>query len=640
MNAPPNLNPGGPQGGDDNTKNMLIAMVLMMAILFAWEFFFNRPRLAEIQKERAAQAELQKQQQAPQAGAGGASGEAIAPAAPRDRGAVVASAPRLVFDTPSLDGTINLEGARFDDLSLKQYRQRVERDSPEVTLLTPQGAPHHLDAFFGWEDAATGTTSVGAGARWTAPEGARLTPTTPVTLTHETEDGLRYTRTISVDERYVFTIADTVTNTGAAARTLRPFGSVRRTGYPDDFVPNQIVHQGMVGVFGERMLLKEARYQKALTHANDKAEGKKQGDTRIEQADSKGGWLGFSDHYWLTALLPAQSETITAWYDSNPAAQGVTDRRKDAASVNFRAAYRGSPRDIAPGASATYTQHFYAGAKRVDQLRKYQAELQLPDFDKAVDWGNFWFLTRPFFAMLEYFGKLLGNFGLAIMATTVVIKILMFPLVYQSYKTFSKMKKVQPKMKEIQERYAADKQRQQQEMIKLYQTEKLNPVAGCIPILFQIPIFYALYKVLTVTIEMRHAPFFGWIQDLSAKDPTSWANLFGIIPFDPGFLTSIPILGAVFAVGIWPILYGVTMWALYSLQPPAGDPVQVAVFKFLPILFVFLFAGFAAGLVIYWTWSNLLSIIQQYVIMRRDGVETEFDKWIAKITGKAPAAAK
>lgn len=624
------MTPAGPPGSD-NSRNLILAVVVSMLILFAYEFFIagpqQRARLAE-ERAKAQITQSQKTAAAPEK-----------PAAPVivSREAALARTARVPFATDSIDGSINLEGARFDDLSMRKYFDAVGSKT-EVTLLKPQDVRGAFDAFFGWED-ASGAAPVSARTAWTAPDGARLAIGSPVTLSTTTEDGLAITRTIAVDDKYVFTITDVVKNEGAAERTLRPFATVRRTGLPPDFIPNQIVHQGMLGVFGPKLLLNESTYQKAQKHAKDKAQGKRLEDERLIAARGEGGWLGFSDHYWLAALVPPQKsataagETIDAWFDARPG-----DAAAAAETDNFRAAYRGAPRAVQPGQSITYTQHFFAGPKKVSVLTDYQTSLNIPSFDKAVDWGFLWFLTRPIFWLLDHFGAWFGNFGLAILGVTVVVKLLLFPLVNRSYEAMSKLKLLQPKMKELQDRYAKDPQRQQQEMIKLYQTEKVNPVAGCLPILAQIPIFYALYKTLTVTIEMRHAPFFGWIHDLSAKDPTAWVNLFGLLPFDAGIVTNIPLIGALFAVGIWPILYGITMWGVQSLSPPAPDPVQRQIFAVLPIVFVFLFASFAAGLVIYWTWSNALSILQQYVIMRRNGVDTEFDKILRKIRGQPSGA--
>ncbi|MEZ5958765.1 MAG: membrane protein insertase YidC, partial [Hyphomonadaceae bacterium] len=402
------------------------------------------------------------------------------------------------------------------------------------------------------------------------------------------------------------------------------FGTVRRDGMPEGFRNSAIVHQGLIGAFGPNNRLEQRTFKAADNHARDRGRGRKGEDERIIEAQGTGGWLGITDHYWLAAIIPDQNERISAYFDGR-----TVDGRND-----YLASYRGSWREVPAGGEISYTQRFFAGAKRYELLRDYQSGsaetgggAPIPRFDDAIDWGNFWFLTRPFFAMLHYFGQLFAgwgivfNFGLAILASTVVIKAIMFPLVYQSFKAMAKMRGLQPKMKEIQDRYAADKQRQQQEILKLYQTEKINPVAGCVPILLQIPVFFALYKTLTVTIEMRHEPFVGWVHDLSAQDPTSLFNLFGLLPFAvPAFLM----------IGLWPILYGVSMWALQALSPPPADPMQAQIFRFLPILFTVMFAAFPAGLVIYWTWSNTLSILQQYVIMRRQGVETQLDKFLAK----------
>lgn len=617
---------GGPEPKD--TRNMFLAIGLSLAIFLGFEFFYNAPLREREMAERAqieevrAQAEAQRQAE---------SGEAATPAAPtgpvtREQ-AIASEGARVVIDTPLLDGAIALNGARFDDLSLARYFRQLDPASGEVTLLSPINSQYGHDAFFGWEAQAAGDTSTLAGADtpWTVAEGATLTPQTPLTLTTTSASGVSITRTISVDEHYMFTITDVVRNASGSAIEVRPFGTVRRQGMPEDYRQNPIVHQGLIGVFGDSY--KQTSFQNADKHARDKARGRNGADQRIEERQVQGGWFGITEHYWLAAIIPDQNERISAYFDSRP-----DNNRND-----YRAAYRGQWRDAPAGAEVTYTQRFYAGAKEVELLQGYQTPeaegaQPVPRFDDAIDWGNFWFLTRPFFLwLLHPLGQLVGNFGIAILLSTIVIKALMFPLVYQSFKAMAKMRALQPKMKEIQERYAADKQRQQQEMLKLYQTEKINPVAGCVPLLLQIPVFYALYKTLTVTIEMRHAPFFGWINDLSARDPTSLFNLFGLLPFDPA---AIPIIGSFLLIGAWPVLYGISMWALQGLSAPVTDPIQKQIFGMLPFVFTILFSGFAAGLVIYWTWSNVLSILQQYVISRRQGVETQFDIFLKKRFGK------
>ncbi|MBX9747809.1 MAG: membrane protein insertase YidC [Hyphomonadaceae bacterium] len=619
--------------GPNETRNVIIAIVLSIGIFVGFELLYNGPARERAIAEQRAQAEQQRQQQSGGAvaedGSSGAA-ESPAPQAPADRRQVLAAsaASRIIIDTQSVDGSISLEGARIDDLNLRGYRRTVEDDSEEVTVLAPMNTRYGHDAFFGWElqSGENVQTLASASSQWSALAGQQLTPETPVVLTLDAGNGLVIERTIAIDANFMFTITDSVTNTSDAPVQLRPFGTVRRDGLPEDYIRNQIVHQGLVGVFGERQL-RQVTYENAQKHARDRVRGRVGDAERIEEEQAQGGWFGLTDHYWLTAIVPDQSEQYSAYFDSRTE-DGVTD---------FRSAYRGQWREAAAGETITYTQRLFSGAKRYELLRAYQSDLSIPRFDDAIDWGNFWFLTRPFFAVLHWLGQLFAgwgiatNFGLAILATTVVVKLLLFPLVYQSFKSMAKMRGLQPKMKELQERYAADKQRQQQEILRLYQTEKINPVAGCVPILLQIPVFYALYKTLTVTIEMRHAPFYGWINDLSARDPTSIFNAFGILPFDvPTFLM----------IGAWPILYGVSMWALQALSPPPTDPIQAQIFRFLPIVFTVMFAAFPAGLVIYWTWSNTLSILQQYVIMRRQGVETQLDKLLAKYFGKQATAAE
>jgi YidC/Oxa1 family membrane protein insertase len=602
--------PSGPGAGD--TRNVIIAIVLSILVLFGFQYFVTGPQQQRERAERAAQAEKQAE--------AAARGEPLVrvPIAP-ERAIAATRDMRIPIVAPSVGGSLSREGVLFDDVTLHHYRRTIERNSPDVRILAPREARGAADADFGWEMSQNG---VGVGvldqdAVWTLAEGERLTPQTPVTLTLRTATGFEITRKISIDDRYMFTIEETVRNVGDAPREIRPYGVVRRLGMADDFVRNGMVHQGMAGVFGPNHALNDINYRKAAEHARDKDRGRASADERIESQSGVGGWLGLSEHYWLTALAPDQSERIDAWFDSSNR-EGDTD---------YRSAYRGAWRTVAPGEAVTYTQRLFVGAKEVDTLQDYQRALNIPGFDSAVDWGFLGFLTRPFFMLLHFFGGLVGNFGVAILLSTIVVKLLLFPLVYQSNVAMAKMREIQPKMKEIQERYKADRQRMQQEQIRLFQTEKVNPVAGCVPILLQIPVFFALYSVLTVTIEMRHAPFVLWIRDLSAPDPTNIFNLFGLLPFDP---SSWPIIGGFLALGVLPILYGVTMFALQALSPPPTDPTQALIFKLLPIVFTFLFASFAAGMVLYWTWSNILSIIQQYVIMRRMKVSTEFDKWLAK----------
>ena len=599
-------NPGGPQ--DDGTnRNMILAVVVSLAIFLPYNFLVLEPmqkqQRAAVIAERAA---VQKAR---------VEGPVAAATGPVARGVAVASGKRVKFDAPGVDGSIALDGGRIDDLSLKRYRETIDPASPEVVFLNPEAARGATYGVFGWTDSAGTVDIIPA---WTAPEGANLTPQSPLTMTYATGDGLTFTRTVSVDDNYVFTISDTVANASATPRILRSYGAVRRHGLPDNLVNYQTVHEGFTGVLAGK--LTETDYKAA-----DKGKGQDYEQLSAGVA-STGGWLGITDKYWLAAVIPDRSARVVGRYTARPGADGRTV---------YEAGYIGEPVTIAANGEAQATSHFFAGAKRVEILRGYEKSLGATDFTKAVDWGNFYFLTRPFFWLLETFYKLVGNFGLAIMLTTVVVKAALFPIAYNSYKTMSKMQKLQPKMKEMQERYAADQPRLQQEMIKLYQTEKINPVTGCLPIFLQMPIFFALYKVLLVSIEMRHAPFVGYIKDLSAKDPTSWLNIFGLLPFD---VPNLPVVGFIFGIGLLPILYGVSMWAVTAISPQqVQDPMQRRIFQLMPIMFTFMFASFAVGMVVYWVWSNTLTFTQQYLIMRQQGVETGLDKWLAKIF-KKPAA--
>ncbi|MGE0740957.1 MAG: membrane protein insertase YidC [Hyphomonadaceae bacterium] len=610
------------QGGDPNAnRNVMIAIALSVAIFVGFDVFYMGPQRERLEAEHAQIAEQQRTEQT-QSGSTSETPAAPEPVA-REQALRSTAAQRVSIETPSVDGSILLEGGRIDDLSLRNYRRTVDPNSAEVTVLAPNGAEHGHDAFFGWElqRGEDSATLADAFSGWTAAEGARLTPETPVTLTLAAGDGLTIERTIAIDQNYMFTITDVVRNATASAISVRPFGTVRRQGLPEDYVFNGIVHQGLIGAYGPDNTLHQESFKNADKHARDRDRGRIGEGGRIEEAQGTGGWFGLTDHYWLAAIIPDQGERVSAYFDS----------RNENNITDYRAAYRGQWREAPAAGSITYTQRFFAGAKRVDLLQDYQNTLTIPRFDDAVDWGNFWFLTRPFFMLLHWLAQFAGSFGAGILLTTIVVKLLLFPLVYQSFKAMAKMRALQPKMKDLQERYAADKQRQQQELLKLYQTEKINPVSGCVPILLQIPVFFALYKVLTNTIEMRHAPFWGWINDLSARDPTSIFNLFGLLPYD---------VPAILLIGAWPILYGVSMWALQALSPPPADPVQAQIFRFLPALFTVMFAAFPAGLVIYWTWSNSLSILQQYVIMRRQGVETQLDKFLAKRFSKSASPAE
>ncbi|MFT4253472.1 MAG: membrane protein insertase YidC [Caulobacter sp.] len=612
----------------NDNKNTLVFIISAFAILIGYQFFVLGPN----QKKQEAAARQKKAAEAQVAAAN--PGMTVGPdGKPQpiklSRDAAKAASPRIAVDTPALAGSIALKGARIDDLWLKRYGQTAKKDAPPVELLRPTGAENAFFAEFGWAGAnLPGLPN--ADTVWTAPAGATLRPGAPVTLTYDNGQGLIFTRTISVDADAMFTIADAVKNQGGQTLSLAPYASVQRWGIPVDLGKNHIVHEGGIGILGDKDLeLRQAKYQK----------WKK--DKPLQTFTSKGGWTGITDKYWLAALIPSQDETITAQYKVTPVA-GV-----DVYEANYLAA----PRSLAPGQTLTETTRLFAGAKTVPLLRKYEyngdapsgwafwdrRKADIPRFDDAVDWGMFALITRPIFNVLEIFYKLVGNFGIAIMLLTVTLKLLLYPLADKSYESMAKMKKIAPEVEKLKAKNKDDPAKLQQETMALYAKEKINPFMGCVPMLIQIPVFYSLYKVLTVTIEMRHAPFFGWIQDLSAPDPTTIFNLFGLIPWEPAHL---PLIGVWIAhLGVWPLLYGFTMWLTTAMNPPAGDPMQQKIFQLFPIIFTFTLSGFAVGLVIYWCWSNVLTIVQQYIIMRRYKVENPIDKIVARLTGKAAKAA-
>ena len=504
------------------------------------------------------------------------------------RDEALAQSPRIAIDTPSLTGSIALKGARIDDLTLKDYRVTVEPTSPMVILLSPAGGPDAYYAEHGFvggtgEDLALPT----ANTLWTAETQGPLTQSSPVKLTYDNGKGLKFTRTISVDDKYMFTVDDTVANTGSEAITLYPYGLVSRHDRP--LVKGfYILHEGLIGVVDDGGL-EQITYQKAI-------------DNPPATFKSQHGWLGITDKYWATVVIPEQGKAFDAKF-SGAQADG-RDR--------FQTDYLMGPLSVPAGGTAEAKGQVFAGAKEVNTVDGYAEKYGIPKFDLLIDWGWFYFLTKPLFFALDYIYKLVGNFGIAILIITLCIKLVLFPLANKSYVSMSKMKLLAPEMQRIKERYGDDRARQQQAMMELYKKEKVNPASGCLPILVQIPIFFALYKVLFVTIEMRHAPFFGWIKDLSAPDPTNLFTLFGLIPWDPPHFLMI---------GIWPLIMGVTMWVQMKLNPAPPDPVQQKIFSWMPVFFTFLLASFPAGLVIYWAWNNTLSVIQQSVIMARQGVE-------------------
>lgn len=590
----------------DNSRNTTIFLVIAAIMLVAYSVLVMQP---QAERRRAAQqAAAEKTAQAPAAGA--ATPSSSAPVFTTDRRAALGTGARVRIQTPTLTGSMSLTGARIDDLFLTRYRETIDKDSPAVELFRPEGMRHAYQALFGWNGPNVAGGVPGPTTPWRLTEGSTLTPTTPVTLTWDNGAGLRFTRRVSIDDQYMFTVTDTVANFSAQPITLAPWGRVERQGVPDGLGRTQLLHEGGIGTFGSdgNYSTEQLKYQ---------AWAKKP----IQNHESTGGWLGITDKYWLAALIPAQDEKIQAAF-----------RVTDAAHADVHSAtMMGQAHTIAPNRQITETTRLFAGAKRNEILSGYEKSLDLPRFVYAIDWGFLFFLTRPIFLLIEFFYGILGNFGLAILALTLTVRLIMFPLANKSYESMSKMRNLQPKMEEIKKKHPDDAPKQQQELMALYQKEKINPLAGCLPLLLQIPVFYAVYKMLFVTIEMRHQPFFGWIRDLSAKDPTTIWNLWGLIPWDPA---TVPLLGphltGTFALSILAIIYGLTMWLQMAMSPPAPDPMQRRIFQLMPVVFTFIMATFPAGLLVYWAWSNVLTILQQYIIMHRFKAENPIDSFIAR----------
>ena len=576
-------------------KNVWLATAIIVLMFVAWQFLYEMPRS---QREREA---LERQQDLsatqddstlPKVTTGAVSQEDPV-ARELTRAEALEASPRIAIKAPNLSGSIALAGGRIDDLTLLHYRTEVEPDSPDVILLSPVGGPSSYFTEFGWLTEDHDVTLPDSTTLWQAGD-ATLTPETSVTISWDNGEGLFFERTFEIDDNYMFTVTQSVTNHAERTVSLLPYGRIKRYETPPT-LGFYILHEGLIGALNET--LEEIDYDD-LSDPDDGNE---------ITYESPTGWLGISDKYWLVALIPEQDDPFRARFLYHLQG-GSTD--------TYQADFYRTAIAAAPGVTITAKDRLFAGAKVVTVLDRYAETFNIPLFDRAVDFGWFYFLTKPIFFVLLWFKGTTGNFGLAILALTVCIKIIFFPLANKSYKSMSKMRKLAPKMKELRERHGSDKQKMQQELMALYRQEKVNPASGCLPILVQIPVFFALYKVLFVTIEMRHAPFYGWIKDLSAPDPAVIWNLFGLLPFDPGaFLPPFLIVGA------WPILMSCTMWLQQRISPQPPDPTQAKIFMFLPLIFLFIFATFPAGLVIYWTWNNLLSIAQQWFIMKREGVD-------------------
>lgn len=567
---------------NDNT-NFFIAIALSIAILMGFHWFYEVPKQRAAQSQAQATQIIAKEQPVVEA-----VGEL------KKRSDVIATSKRIALGNEHIHGSINLKGARFDDLTLIRYHETVDNSSPEIVLLSPAGSNDEHPAYYaelGWLGTDDKTKLPAADTEWQS-DGSKLAPNKPVTLHWDNGQGLKFERTIALDDRYMLTVTEKVTNTSGADVTLVPFGLVSRHGLPAH-VGAGTSHEGLTGVLDGQ--LREKDYKKLK-------------DEPLTTYTSKGGWIGMADVYWFTGIIPDQNDNLTArfLYSSvNGQNRYQTDVKSDAVIIKA-------------GANAEKTYHVFTGAKEVAALENYGEQLKLPMFDKAVDFGWFYLIAKPFFHVIDWLGKTFGNYGLAIIAFTIILRILFFPLSEASYSSMARMKELQPEMNRLKERYSADPVKMNEEVSKLYQKEKINPLSGCLPMLIQIPVFFALYKVLLVSIEMRHAPFYGWVHDLSAPDPSNIFTLFGLFAL-PSFLSFLHL-------GIWPLLMGATMYIQQKLSPPQADKTTQQVFTLMPIMFTFLFAGMAAGLVIYWTLSNILAIAQQVLIKHRSNKKAEAAK--------------
>ena len=615
-----------------DNRNTILAVVLSGLVLLGWQYFFNIPTMEKQRQQAQIQSQLANPTAQPGTSPSGAAtpagsvpalqGASNAPLVSRD--VAIASSPRIRIETSRVVGSLSLKGARLDDIALTKFRDTVDPTSPATVLFSPSGTAAPYYAEFGWVAAAGSNAKIpDQNTPWIQEGTGALTPTSPVTLKFDNGEGLTFRRSIAIDDRYLFTIKDDVINTGSAPVTLYPFALISRHGTPH-VEGYYILHEGLVGYLGDQGL-QEYGYKKI-------------DEAKAVNFKITNGWFGITDKYWASALLPDPAAQLQARFSSNLVGTVHT----------YQTDYLQDAQTIPAGGTGTANARLFAGAKEAATvginfplavgLGGYNQQLGLNHFDLLIDWGWFYFITKPMFLALDFFFHLVGNFGVAILLVTVLVKIIFFPLASKSYASMAKMKAVQPQLALLKERYPDDKMKQQQEMMEIYKKEKINPIAGCLPVALQIPVFFSLYKVLFVTIEMRHAPFFGWVKDLSAPDPSHLFNLFGLLAFDP---TTVPVIGQYLGIGVWPIIMGITMWFQMKLNPTPPDPTQQMIFNWMPLIFTFMLASFPAGLVIYWAWNNTLSVLQQSYIMNRNGVKVElFDNIKAMFVKKPPVEKK
>lgn len=571
--------------------NLLIAMLLSFALVWGWQYFYVRPHQNLTKQALLTTNQMPTESAIP-------SNETKSEILPASQ--TIAQDKRVNFETEMLRGSINLSGGRFDDLILKKYHATVDKNSPQIHLLQPTISKNSYIAEFGF--AATDNKKVivpQSDTIWTLdPKTPLLTAQTPIHLTYNSPAGLIFNRWISVDNKYMFTITDNVTNNSQNTTSIAAYGRVARAAIPSHAQSAYLLHEGLIGVAGDEGL-QEKKYADV-----EKLDRDAQGQKKLAFAPAQGGYMGITDKYWAVAVIPPQNATFSSrfiYFDNLP--------------EHFQADLKQKSISIAPKQTINIQNHLFAGAKNVNIIDNYQKNLHIKKFELLIDWGLFSFITRPMFSLIDFLYKITGNFGIAILLVTIILKAALFPLANKSYKSMAKMKLLQPKLETIKQKYPDDKTKQQQAIMDLYKKEKINPVAGCLPMLIQMPIFFALYKVLYITIEMRQAPFFGWIKDLAAPDPTSIFNLFGLLPYHvPQFLM----------IGAWPIIMGITMFLQMRLNPTPTEPTQAAIFTWMPLIFTFTLSSFPVGLVIYWAWNNTLTIIQQLLIMKKEGTKIDF----------------
>lgn len=602
-------NSNAPQGPNKNQmhpedmRNMFIFFILAALVYFSFDTLILKPQRQALQEQQKIEAEIQ---------------EALGPAAtekqiiePKDRGEIITAAARVNFANNELNGSINVTGGGIDDAALKNYFETLDKKN-NVTILNPRETIAPRGVEYGWV-AKDKTPVPNKNTRWQIAGNTELSPDNPVTLVWNNGQGLTFERVLQIDEKFMFTITQRVINNGPASVTLFPFGLISQKGLRPDFQGAWVSYEGPVGFIGEEL------FNEGYKHLR---KNKKE----VFNADQ--GWLGFTDKYWLTALIPPQDQNVKYSYS-----YAGPEKDKENQGL-YQVDFLGAAQEIAPGSATEIQSRLFVGAKKVLDLKAYEKDLEIPQFDLAVDFGWFWFMTKPFFYALHYLGLWIGNLGAAIIVITIILRASVFPLTNTSYKSFANMKKISPIISQLREKYGDDKQKLQQEMVEIYQREGVNPLSGCLPLLLQIPIFFALYKTFFVTIELRHAPFFGWIQDLSAPDPTTVFNLFGLIDWQPpGFLM----------IGVWPCLMLLIMIVQRKLNPPPQDPLQRDMVNYMPFLFAYIMSQFAAGLVVYWTFSALIGVIQQMIIMKSLGVpihlfgETDEEEELEEAVDDGPA---